>query len=66
MLIASSSQMPRGTASRSASPAAVMAARTARAVLRLVSGSPRRGSLPRGPKSSDFASATEALPQRPP
>ena len=52
MLMASSSQMPRGMASRNASPAAMMPARTSRAVLRLVSGSPRVGSLPRGPKSS--------------
>src|SRR5215210_6904104 len=52
MLIASSSQIPRGTARRNPSPARITPARMRRATLRLVSGSPRRGSLPRGPKSS--------------
>src|SRR5450755_2143517 len=52
MLIASSSQIPRVTAKRSPNPARTSAARTSAAVLRFVSGSPRRGRRPRAPNSS--------------
>ena len=52
MLIASSSQIPRGTARRTASPTRITPARTGSAVRRLVSGSPRSGSRPWGPNSS--------------
>ena len=41
MLIASSSQIPRGTATRSPRPASVIAASTSSAVRGFVSGSPR-------------------------